>query len=255
MTWAETLVNAIFDPLFGWMLNLPSLLAIFLLALFLGLVSTLLQKYLTDQAKMKRLRDDTKKLQKQYQALAKTDPEKALKLQQKMMPLQLDLMKESFKPLLVTMIPFLMIFFWLSMHFAYYPVTPGVPFVVQAQFVDGLAGEATLVAPNLTVSEPTAAIAGGVASWTVQGPQGRHSLAINYSGALVTRDVLITTEREYIQPELPMRGAIESFDVQNEKLLPIPGFNLFGWYPGWIFYYIILSIPISLGLRKLLNVV
>ncbi len=254
----QSIVDTVLTPVFGWLLRIPSIVAILFLSLLLGLVSTLLQKYLTDQAKMRRLKDDTKKLQKQMKdAQKKGEHDKMLKAQQKMMPIQMDLLRESFKPLLWTMVPFLLIFFWLSVHFAFLPVEPGVPFTVTAAFEDGVSGNATLSVPEgFTVDEPTKAISNGAAVWTVKGPEGEHDLTLHYAGADFTRSVLVTHEREYLPPVQQLHGSVQSITIGNAKLLPLgPGFNLFGWQPSWIFYYIILSIPISLGLKKLLRVV
>lgn len=252
----QSIVDAVLDPVLGWALNIPSIWAILILSVVLGAASTLLQKYMTDQAKMKRLKNDTKKLQKQMKELQKEGKQdKMMKVQQKIMPIQMQLMKESFKPLLVTMIPFLLVFFWLSSHFAYYPLEPGEPFTVTAQFAEGAGGEATLVVPEeLSVDNATKIVQDGMTSWTLQGPVGKYNLTLKYSGGEFQRDVLITNEREYVAPEKQFSGVVESFDAGNTKLLPLGDFSLFGWRPGWIFYYILFSIPVSLLLKKLLNV-
>lgn len=251
----QSLTDLLFNPIFGWLLDIPPILAILFLSLLLGLVSTLLQKYLTNQAKLKRLRDDTKKMQKQMKELK--DPEKVMKMQQKMLPIQMEMMKESFKPLLVTMIPFLLVFFWLSHHFAFHAIAPNEPFTVTAHFDDGISGVATLAAsPGVTIADPNASVQEGKAVWELVAGAGEYDLNLTFGGQTITRSVLISSEREYVTPKQPFRGAVTSFDVDNKKLLPLgDGFNLFGWYPGWIAYYILLSIPISLGLKKLLNVV
>jgi len=260
----QVFIDAIFNPIFGWMLSLPPLVSILILAFILGLISTLLQKYLTDQAKMRRLREDTKKYQEQMKKASKEgDQEKVLKLQQKMMPMQLDMMKESFKPLLVSLIPFLLVFFWLSNHFAFHQITPDTPFTVSASFEEGVAGSVTLRSePNLLIENPTQQITDGTAKWIVQGEQGVYNLTLSFpEGSVIkpaSRPVIITTDRLYEAPEMPNPNGhkfVRSFDVGNEKLVPIPGLNLFGWHPGWIFYYIIFSIPISLLLKKWLKVV
>ncbi|HIH24978.1 TPA: DUF106 domain-containing protein [Candidatus Woesearchaeota archaeon] len=252
----QAFVDMIFNPVFGWLLDVPSLLAIVFLASLLALISTLLQKYLTDQAKMKRLRDDTKKYQEQMKRL-REDPEKLLKVQQKVMPIQMELMKESFKPLLVTLVPFLLVFFWLSSHFAYFPIEPNTPFTVSATFEEGVGGVAVLGGASvLTIDSPERNVKDGAASWVVKGPAGEHYLNLTFAGATFERKVLITDERAYLQPQMPLSGTVKSFDVGNKKLTPLgDGFSLFGWHPGWIFYYILLSIPLSLLLKKLLKVV
>jgi len=228
----------------------------------LGLVSTLLQKFLTNQAKMKRLREDTKKLQEQIKA-AKGDQAKAMKLQQKILPIQMDLMKESFKPLLVTLIPFLLVFFWLSNHFAYHQILPGQPFVVSAEFETGVVGNAELsAAPGLQIEQSVQEIKDGRAAWIVKGDAGTYDLTVNFPGQVTigpaSRDLLITSDRKYESPIVPNPDGhkfVKTFNVENEKLIPIPALNLFGWRPGWIFYYILFSIPLSLLLKKWLDVV
>jgi uncharacterized membrane protein (DUF106 family) len=254
----QTFIDAIFNPVLGWIFALPPIFAILLLATVLALISTLLQKYLTDQAKMRRLKDDTKKYQEQMKKL-RDDPEKLMKVQQKVMPIQMELMKESFKPLLVSLIPFLLVFFWLSNHFAFHPVEPGQPFTVSATFEEGVTGTAMLTSPTLAVQDTEQSVKEredeGYAKWAVSGPAGEHKLTLSFAGANITRDVLVTSNRLYETPQMPRRGTVTSFNVENEKLVPLGEFNMFGWHPGWIFYYIIFSIPLSLLLKKWLKVV
>jgi uncharacterized membrane protein (DUF106 family) len=260
----QVIIDTVFNPIFGWMLNIPPLVAILILALVLGLVSTLLQKYLTDQAKLRRLRDDTKKFQEQMKKASKEkDQDKVMKIQAKMMPLQLDMMKETFKPLLVSLVPFLLVFFWLSNHFAFHQIGPEQPFTVSATF-EGIQGEVTLKAtPELTIEKPTQEIKDGKVTWLLQGDKGTYDLTIAFPEGGVAippanRKLIISEERLYETPAIPNPDGhkfVTSFNVENEKLIPIPALNLFGWHPGWIFYYILFSIPLSLLLKKLLQVV
>ena len=250
----QVFIDTIFNPVFGWMLNIPPIVAIIVLATVLAFISTLLQKYMTDQAKMKRYKDDTKKMQEQLKKV-RDDPQKVMKLQQKMMPIQMDMMKESFKPLLVTLIPFLLVFFWLSNHFAYYQIQPNQDFTVSATYGDGIAGVATLYGDGLMIAEPEQTIKDGATKWTLKGPAGEHKLVLGFAGANYTRDLLISSDRIYETPLKPFSGSVTTFNVDNQSLIPLPWVNLFGWHPGWIFYYIIFSIPLSLLLKKWLNVV
>lgn len=252
----QAFVDMIFNPVFGWLLNIPSILAIIFLATLLALISTLLQKFLTNQAKMKRLRDDTKKYQEQMKRL-RDDPEKMMKVQQKVLPIQMELMKESFKPLLVTLVPFLLVFFWLSSHFAFFPVEPNTPFIVSATFEKGIGGTATLGGSSaILIETPEQTVKDGMVKWVVKAPAGEYDLNLTFAGATFYRRVLVTSDREYLQPQMPLSGTVKSFDVENRKLTPLgDNFSLFGWHPGWIFYYIILSIPLSLLFKKLFDVV
>jgi uncharacterized membrane protein (DUF106 family) len=250
-----TIIDTVFNPVFGWMLRIPPVLAIILLALILGLISTLLQKYLTNQSKMRRLKDDTKKYQDQLKKL-RDKPEEMMKVQQKVLPIQMELMKESFKPLLVSLLPFLLVFFWLSNHFAYHELQPNTRFGIAATFTDGIAGNATLTASGLTIDAPTQEIVNHAAHWTAQGSVGEYKLDLQFAGQTIgTRDVLISADRKYESPVKSLSGIATSLNIENQKLVPILRFSFFGWQPGWIFYYIIFSIPISLLLKKWLHVV
>ncbi len=95
-------------------------------------------------------------------------------------------------------------------------------------------------------------------TWNVRAPAGEHTLSLSAANGVVSdnRTVLVTTARDYVAPIVRKdKGIVQEFNVGNAKLTPLGGFNLFGWYPGWIALYILMSIPISLLLRKALGVV
>ena len=87
-----------------------AIISIIIVAFLLSLVVTLVYKYLTNQVLMKELRGQMKKMQ----AKMKAEPDKAVELQKQAMSINMKLMKESFKPLLITIIPFFAIFAWLK---------------------------------------------------------------------------------------------------------------------------------------------
>jgi len=75
----------------------------------LALGSTLVYKYATDQNLMKSMREEIKKLQDEMK-LHKSDPQKLAELQGKLMPLNMRTMSQSMKPMLITIVPFIVIF-------------------------------------------------------------------------------------------------------------------------------------------------
>ena len=75
----------------------------------LALFSTLVYKYATDQALMKAIKEEMKKLQAEMKA-NKENPQKIAELQGKLMPLNTKMMSQSFKPMILTIVPFLVIF-------------------------------------------------------------------------------------------------------------------------------------------------
>ena len=80
-------------------------------SVFVTLVSTLVQKYFTDQEHLKTL----KKRQKEIQAEIKKTKEPSImqELNAEMLQLTGVMFKKSMKPMFVTMIPFLLLFTWL----------------------------------------------------------------------------------------------------------------------------------------------
>lgn len=98
------------DPM---VLGLPAWVFILLLSIVLSLIVTLIYKYATDQVVMKDLKEQLKKYQEQMKA-AKDDMQKLSEIQKKSMEVNMKYMKQSFKPMIITMIPFLLIFWWLK---------------------------------------------------------------------------------------------------------------------------------------------
>ena len=81
-------------------------------ALLMTLVSTIVQKKFTDQEHLKHLKQRQKELQKE---LKKEKDQDILKeLNAEFLGLTSSMMKSSFKPIFVTFIPFILIFWWLK---------------------------------------------------------------------------------------------------------------------------------------------
>ena len=90
-------------------------ISIVLLSVIVTLVSTFVTKWFTNQAQLKQLKERQKEIQKE---LKNCKDECALKeLQSEMLQITGTMMKSSFKPLLITMIPFLLLFYWVRSIF------------------------------------------------------------------------------------------------------------------------------------------
>ena len=85
--------------------------AVFIISLsaMLSLAISLVQKFATDQVLMKELKKELKSLQQKIKE-HKDNPEKVKEINSKLMSTNAKYMKQSFRPLLITMIPFLIIF-------------------------------------------------------------------------------------------------------------------------------------------------
>jgi len=109
-------VHYILDPTAGflldWNLNLGMLIIVFVITL----ISTLVQKYATDQKTLKELKKQQKELQKKMKE-HRHDHEKMMEFQKeqfKIMPLQ---MKLSMRTMVYIGVPFILFFKWFSDYF------------------------------------------------------------------------------------------------------------------------------------------
>jgi len=112
----KEVVHAALDPSLGALLNWHLNIGFFLVVLFFTLVTTLLQKYLTDQTLLKHLRDEQKVIQaemKQY----RDNPEKVFELNRKSMEIVMKIMPISMRPVMYTTVPFLLLLRWFGDYF------------------------------------------------------------------------------------------------------------------------------------------
>lgn len=106
-------VHAILDPTFGYLINLNLHFGFIVVVLFMTFLTTLVQKYATDQQALKSLKDEQKAMQeemKQYQ----NNPSKMLEMQKKQFEQIPKTFELTMKPLLYTAIPFILLIRWFS---------------------------------------------------------------------------------------------------------------------------------------------
>ena len=245
----ENILNTIFAPL----LKLPTLWAIIVLSLFVSILIIVITKYTTDQALMKKLKDDIKAYQKQIKEL-KSEPKKAMEMQKKSMELNMKYMMHSLKPTIITFIPIILIFGWMSSTFAYENIKPQQEFSISVFLEKNADGNIELIAPEgiRVVDDTVKKIENDKAVWTLKGAEGEHIIEFVYNGENQQKAVLITNYNKYIEPTKKINGGeikTIQIDYKPRKLL-----NLFGWKLGWLGTYIIFSIIFTMALRKVMKV-
>jgi len=249
--------ESLLDPVLNPLLSLGALFTIFVVALAITLLTTVLYKYTTDQKLMKEAKADMKEMQKKLKK-AKDDPKKMADLQKVMMEKNMVLMKNSFKPMLYTFIPLIIIFGWLNVNLGFYPLMPDTSFSLTAEFHPSMSGNTTLnVLPDIEIlSEKTQMIPeSGSVTWLLKGKEGSYSATIS-AGLGIYEKELIVSETAYLEPEKRFKNEpIKAIILGNDKLTPFGrSFNLLGWYPGWLVTYIVLSLIFSTLLRKLFGI-
>ncbi len=248
-------LDPVLNPLLGPLINLSPFWGVFILSLLVSLIIVLVYKFFTNQAEMKRLKEEQKEYQKRLKEL-KSHPEEMMKVQKEAMSKNLEYMKHSFKATFITILPIILIFGWMNAHLAYEPIYPGETYSISAYFKEGAAGEAELIPDEGTqLISPAKQPAGQTVSWSLKSSPGKHYLQVKVGDDLQEKEVLITQELAYAEPFRAYEHSdIEKITIDYHKLKPLGGVSFFGWQPGWLGIYIILSIVFSLGLRKLMNV-
>ena len=111
-------LNTIFNPIIS-IDPTPSnpVLTVFIIAFIISLITTVANKLLVDQDEMNEIQQRSKDFQKKFRdAQKRGDGKELAKLQAQqaeMMKDQSKMMSNSFKPMIVTLVPILLIFWWM----------------------------------------------------------------------------------------------------------------------------------------------
>ncbi len=263
MSFLDPVFNPVFQPLLR---TIGVFWTIAIIAVVYSLYATFVYKYLTNQSRLKEIKDRQKDLQKDLRSISKDKPDEMMKIHKELMSLNKDYMfQASFKPrvMIATMIPALIIFTWMAGALAYEPIHAGEMYSVVGTFAPGVSGNALIVADEGTTVLGNASVPivagedGGLARWNLNSTTlGTHHLTVSVNGQNQTKEVLVTDTFGYSDAiELYSKSDIKSISIEYDKLHPLhESVHPFGWYPGWLAIYVILSLILSISLRKFLNV-
>lgn len=115
-------VNFVLNPSAGVLLSWNVTLGMLAIIFFISIVTTLVQKYGTDQETMREMKKEQKALQEEMKKV-KEHPEKVMELNKKQMEIMPRMMKLSMRPLVYTAIPFILFFKWFQEYFLANPYT------------------------------------------------------------------------------------------------------------------------------------
>ena len=109
-----TLVNDPNNPMFG------AILGVFILSTIIAFLITLANKLLVDQDRLQYLQKEMKEYQQEMMKAQKSgDPKQMKEMQKKQakfMSIQKEMMFNSFKPMIVTFVPIIIVFYWLAVN-------------------------------------------------------------------------------------------------------------------------------------------
>jgi len=240
------------DPVMMPLMKLGPFWAVIFVSVVMTLVVTFAYKYLTNQEKMKSLKEEQKHHQKRMKEF-KHDPAKMMEIQKQAMSASMEYMKHSFKPMIFTMIPILLVFGWMNAHMAYYPIVPGEEFSATAFFDSDVEGDVEMIVPSgIEIIDSPVKEINEMVSWKLKGEAGEYLLEYKFDGKSITKEIIITEEQAYSPViEKTKDKELVRIELGNPKLKVL---NLFGWKLGWLGTYIIISIVFSMGLRKALKI-
>ena len=92
-------------------------ISIIIISLMVTIFITTVRYYMTDKVRMKEIKDRQKELRKEMKEF-RDHPEKMMEINKQLLEDMPEQMKLSFKPMLVTLIPILIIFGWLKSTYA-----------------------------------------------------------------------------------------------------------------------------------------
>ncbi len=250
-------------------LALPSVVVIGVVALLVSLFSMFTWKLVTDQKKMKSIQDQQKKMREDMKKY-KDNPDKMMKMQKKSMELSMEILPQTMKIMLITLIPIFMVFNWLGSTVAYAQLMPGQEFTSTVKFESVAPGDITLkVSEGLELLDNSVqVIEGQSVSWTLTGKEGSHELNYQYGNEEYKLNILVGEGNNNPKLEkqrklffiIPMGDGIGSdsnikeISVDLQQTRPLGKFNAFGYYPGWFAIYFVFSLVFSTVLRKALKI-
>ncbi|MDD5649975.1 MAG: EMC3/TMCO1 family protein [Candidatus Nanoarchaeia archaeon] len=243
----NNIFGPILDPVFGILLKLPPFWGIFVITLIVTLITLFIYKKMTDQVVLKGIREDMTKLRKDMKE-ATNNPAKLAELQKISMEKSMIQMRETMKPMLVTMLPILIIFGWFAGHLAYYPIQPDTQFSINLTFKDNINGDVEIVIPTEieSINGKIQKIENNKAGFLLKGQEGDYNLNFIFNNNTYSKDLLISKERKYKNPDKLINLDLRTIKVSNE---PVRVFGL-----SWFWVYLILAIVINSVLRKVLKI-
>ena len=114
-------VHTVLDPSLGALLDWNPTYGMILITAMVTLITTLLQKYLTDQDMLKQIKEEQKLVQQEMK-LAKENPDKSMELSKKSMELTMKAMPITMRPVMITIIPFVLLLRWFGDYFSQHVV-------------------------------------------------------------------------------------------------------------------------------------
>jgi len=205
------------------------------IALGLSLFTQIVTKFLVNEKMVDEGRAEISELQKSIKGMDPKSKEFNQK-QERMLDLNFKIMKQQFKPMFVTFIPYILVFYFIGNMFAFTPFMPGEPVEVSIK------GQGDVVIPCIGLND------------SIKG----------FNGVVELQELECTAEMNGRETNIELNGtAPYENEVNSLKLKINPPKKIFISLPfnlpligsqfGWLGTFILISLPTSLILQKALK--
>lgn len=244
-----SIVNSFLDYVFLWAFAVSDMLGLFLVSLILGIFSTLVYKYFTDQKKLKELAERRKELSEEVKKHS-SNPARVKEINSELMKIGFfETYRHTWKAMLITIVPFILIYSWLGVSLGYAPLAVGEEFNVVLNFVDDAVGNVSLDSDIYVVGDAEKKIEKEVNYVLKPSLNGEFELKFKYGGSEKVKKVYVGVNppQNYNSVETFPNSMLKSISMGQKKA------DLwFGW--SWFWWYLIFVMVITLVLRKYLGV-
>jgi uncharacterized membrane protein (DUF106 family) len=254
------------DLVLGWLLRWPQEVALAAVAILTAALLAFVRLATTDQDRLRRCRDDKRRLKQLVREAKKRKDKQAVRRHQATIGMiGMVSMRSELRPLLVSLLPIVILATWAFARLAYVPPRAGEPVEVRAFFPVLSIGQVAHIAPRKGLSsdrwlarvtegqDASGAVEGGQAVWHVAADAGDrpHVLEIRQGRTTVEKQ-LYADGRHYARPVQQYAGGdIVAAQVAMEEFHPfgLGGISAIHLSP-WTLGYLVIAIPFAMILRK-----
>lgn len=267
MTLWNDLCLMLMDFLLGWTLRLSWIVALAMVALLTGLSLVYTRRWFADQDLLSRVDSDRQRIRKLLaEAKSTGDKETVARLKTLQGAVGMRALSQQFKPLLAVILPVAVLATWGYARLEYKPPRDGetvevrcyLPILAVGQLahmvpVAGLAAE-----PGWVVEVEAGNYAGqatGIATWKLKGQKRKepYPLVCVWGEKSYTSQVAVGGWK-YSEPFHTFAGGEANIEVllREARLAGIPGWPPL--FPAWLVAYLLLAIPGSLIIKRVMGV-
>lgn len=259
---------AVADPLLGWLLRLPSELAVAIVALATALILRGVRRFTTDQDLLRRAAADRRRLRELIRE-ARRRGDRAAVARFKLTHTQIAMrtMGQEWKPLLISLVPVAVLAVWCFSRLEFHPpaaeepvdVVLFTPVSAIGEFVhlvpsDGIRADGWVRVVRPDVQGTNSPPSNGIAVWSVRAAAGSHTVTFRLADATLTREFRAGL-KTYAEPiRQHDRGYVTQLCMREARFLGVvPAIPQIG-FASWLVAYLLIVCAAFPVIRRLTGI-